>query len=147
MVKRVVVAVIVVGMIVGVAVFVKIEKIDRMCVGDVVYEVVEEEDIPREIMDEINGYKSKMDEDGDYGKGMRRASFLCSDEMYIVVFYGEQDTDGYSIEVSELYESKNAIFVETVLMGPKSVKEIKETKSYPYVVIKIPVSEKQVVFI
>ena len=147
MVKRSIIAVIVVGIVVGVVVFFKIEKCDSKSVGDVVYEVVEEEDIPREIMDEINGYKSKMDEGGDYGKGMRRASFLCSDEMYIVVFYGEQDTDGYSIEVRELYESKNAIFVETVLMGPKSVKEIKEVKSYPYIVIKIPVSEKQVVFI
>ena len=137
MVKRIVMVVIVVGIVVGVAVFFKIDKIDRDSVGDVVYEVVDEENIPGEIMDKINGY----------GKGMRRASFICSDEMYIVVYYGEQATDGYSIEVSKLYESENSIFLETVLMGPKSVKEVKAVKSYPYIVIRLPLSDKRVVFL
>lgn len=137
MVKKIVTVVIVVGIVVGLVMYFKIEKIDKRSVGDVVYEIVEEENIPGEVMDEISGY----------GKEMRRASYLCSDEMYIVVYYGEQPTDGYSIEVSKVYESDDVVYIETVLMGPKSSKEINEVVSYPYVVIKIPVHDKKVVFI
>ena len=137
MVKKVIVGVIVIGVLVGLVVYFKVERVDRKKVRDVEFQVMEEENIPGEVMDEIEGY----------GREVRRASYLCSDELYIVVYYGEKDTDGYSIEVSKLYESSDAIFVETVLMGPKSVKEIKEVTSYPYIVIKIPINDKKVVFI
>ncbi len=137
MVKKIVVGAVVVGLLVGVVAYFKVERMDRKKVRDIEFQVVEEENIPREVMDEIKGY----------GKELRRASYLCNGELYIVVYYGEQSTDGYSIEVSKLYESSDSVFVETVLMGPKSVKEINEVASYPYVVIKISVNDKNVVFI
>ena len=129
--------VIMVGIVVGLAVFLKIDRIDKESVGDVAYEVAGEEDIPGEVMEEIRGY----------GKGMKRGSFLCNDKMYIVVYYGEQVSEGYSVKVNKLYESETAIFVETVLMGPASFKEAQGEVSYPYIVIRVPVSGKKVVFI
>ena len=101
MVKRIVVGAVVVGMLVGVVAYFKVERVDRKKVRNVEFQVVEEENIPGEVMDEISGY----------GKELKWTSYLCSDEMYIVVYYGEQSTDGYSIEVNKLYESENAIFV------------------------------------
>ena len=137
MIKKIIGVGIVIGMLAAVLVYFKVDKIDRKKVNDVAFEVVEEENIPVEIEEYIDGF----------GKEMRRGSYLCSDELYIVVYYGEQSIDGYSIDVSKLYESKDAVFIETVLMGPKSSKEINEVKSYPYVVIKIPINDKKVVFI
>ena len=137
MVKRIIVGAVVVGVVAGVVAYFKVDMIDGKRVNDVAFEVVEEENVPGEIRDEIKRF----------GKEVRRSSYICSDELYIVVYYGEQSTDGYSIEVNKLYESENAIFVETVLMGPKSYKEIKDVESYPYIVLKIPVSHKKVVFI
>ena len=137
MVRKMIGVGMVIGILAAVVAYFKVDMIDGKKVSDVAFQVVEEENIPGEIEEYIAGF----------GKEMRRASYLCSDELYIVVYYGQQPTDGYSIEISKLYESENTIFVETVLMGPKSVKEIKEVTSYPYVVIKIPFSEKKVVFI
>ena len=137
MIKKIIGVGIGIGMLAAVVAYFKVDKIDRKKVNDVAFEVVDEENIPVEIEEYIDGF----------GKEMRRGSYLCSDGLYIVVYYGEQTTDGYSIDVREIYESKDTVFIETVLMGPKSVKEIKEEASYPYVVIKIPVNDKKVVFI
>ena len=137
MIKKMIGVGIVIGILVAVLVYFKVDKIDRKKINDVAFEVVEEENIPVEIEEYIDGF----------GKEMRRGSYLCSDELYIVVYYGEQTTDGYSIDVRKIYESKDSVFIETVLMGPKFSKEINKVKSYPYVVIKIPVNDKKVVFI
>lgn len=66
--------------------------------------------------------------------------------LYICIGYGEQQTGGYSISVRELYLTENAIYVDTDLMGPSAGEVIKESPSYPYIVIKIEYLDKTVVF-
>ncbi len=66
--------------------------------------------------------------------------------LYICIGYGAQQTGGYSISVRELYLTENAIYVDTDLMGPSAAEVIKESPSYPYIVIKIEYLDKTVVF-
>lgn len=120
----------------GLLVCIKFEAVDKKRVRVLEYEVVSEENIPGEIMGELQGFS----------KSVCRCSYICSDSLYIVVYYGEQATDGYTVEINELYESSNAIFVETTLKGPTSYKDVKE-ESYPYVVLKLKLRDKKVVFI
>jgi hypothetical protein len=101
------------------------------------YKVLSEEEIPIEILEEIEKYKEES----------VQCSYICSDKLYIVVSYGMQDTSGYTVEVNDLYESSNAIFVKTTLKGPASLKEAKEEITYPYIVLRISLSDKKVVFI
>ena len=117
--------------------FMKITKIDKKRVNVMEYKVLSEEEIPIEILEEIEKYKEES----------VQCSYICSDKLYIVVSYGMQDTSGYTVEVNDLYESSNAIFVKTTLKGPASLKEAKEETTYPYIVLRISLSDKKVVFI
>ena len=53
---------------------------------------------------------------------------------------------GYSVEVTELYETENAIFIHTNLLGPGKEEETKEITTFPYVVVKLKLIDKNVVF-
>lgn len=70
-----------------------------------------------------------------------------SDEQftYLLIGYGKQNTGGYSIKVKELYESKNAVYVKTEFAGPRQYEE-QSHESYPYIVIKIEYTDKNVIF-
>ena len=73
-------------------------------------------------------------------------TFQIDGWKYLVVGYGEQETGGYSISVEQLYETSNGIYLETNLIGPYKGEQVPEEKSYPYLVVKIPATEKSVVF-
>ena len=104
-----------------------IEKIDTKMVNELQYEVVEEENIPEEVYEKIlRVYDS-------FG----RFAYIC---------YGAQPTEGYSIEVNQLYESSNAIIVETTLKGPAGPDKPVQNITYPYIVLKLEKNEKIVVF-
>ncbi len=64
-------------------------------------------------------------------------SYTAGDEMYIAVGYGEQPSAGYSISVNALYETQESIVVDTTLIGPGSAENVTNTKTTPYIVIKI----------
>lgn len=68
--------------------------------------------------------------------------------LYICMGYGEQETGGYSIAVNALYETENAVYFDTTLLGPKPGENDgkKQSPSYPYVVVKTEMVEKPVVF-
>ena len=66
--------------------------------------------------------------------------------LYLVEGYGEQPTGGYSVTVEELSLTENAIYVHTTLLGPGPGEQKKNTPSYPYIVIKTPLREEQVIF-
>lgn len=112
------------------------EDIDREKVRDLEYEMVEEEYIPEEIYQELITDKEDFN----------RKAYICSDQLYIVVCYGAQPTEGYTIDVDQLYESSNAIIVETTLKGPSRQEKVAEVISYPYIVLKVECIDKTVVF-
>ena len=56
-----------------------------------------------------------------------RLTYADAEELYIAEGYGAQLKTGYSVEVTELYETENAIFIHTNLLGPGKEEETKET--------------------
>lgn len=137
MFKKICIFLAVAVIIVIICMFMKITKIDKKRLNDIEYKVLSEEEIPIEILEEIEKYKQES----------VQCSYICSAKLYIVVTYGRQDTSGYTVEVNDLYESSNAIFVKTTLKGPATLKEAKEEITYPYIVLSISLSDKKVVFI
>ena len=45
-----------------------------------------------------------------------------------------------------MYLTKDAIYIDTELLGPKKGEDVSATPSYPFIVIKIPYREEQVIF-
>lgn len=113
-----------------------VKDIDREKIRDLEYEVLEEEKIPEEVYEQVI---NDMDE-------FCRKAYVCSDVLYIVVCYGAQPTEGYSIDVDYLYESSNAVLIETTLKGPSKMDKVAEVISYPYIVLKVENVDKTVVF-
>lgn len=106
-------------------------------VKDLEFTVVTEEEIPEELYNVIEEKKEAefnlTYKDGDY--------------LYIVTGRGQQETGGYSMAVSELYLSENAICVDVDLMGPGGDEEVSKAASYPYIVIKIENMDLPVIFL
>lgn len=113
-----------------------IEKANRTKVRDLDYQIVVTEEIPEELMVQIEEKKA-----ADF-----KLSFETPDSVYIVRGYGEQATGGYSICVRELYLSTNAVFFSTELIGPRKGETVNKSPSFPYIVIKTERTEKNVVF-
>jgi hypothetical protein len=67
--------------------------------------------------------------------------------LYIARGYGEQETGGYSITVQELYLTEDAVVFSGALYGPQNGEQVTQSKSYPYIVIKLELLELPVTFI
>jgi hypothetical protein len=103
---------------------------------DLEFTVVEESDIPQELLKIIEEKKNSE----------FKITYTDNENLYICVGYGEQQTGGYSIAVNELYLTDNAIYIDTNLIGPSKDEKISEGLSYPYVVVKTEYMDKSVVF-
>lgn len=112
------------------------EKLSTEKLQDIDFTVVDDDDIPEELEEMIEGKEAEP----------FKLTYTDNGELYIAVGYGEQSTSGYSIEVKELYESKNAIYIHTNLIGPAKDERIVERKTYPYIVVKLEFIDKNVVF-
>lgn len=114
--------------------------IEEQKTGDITYEIVKKEDIPEQLKEEIKeAEKSEMwISYADTGNEEK-----C---LYVVRGYGTQQTTGYSIEVNECYETENTVVVCTTLQGPQKKETIHKKKTYPYIVIKIPYTEKEIIY-
>lgn len=112
------------------------KKLSTEKLRDIEFTVVSKDQIPKELeemMEEKQGLPFKL-------------TYADQGELYIAVGYGKQPTTGYSIEVKELYESKNAIYIHTNLIGPAKDEKVLHRNSYPYIVIKLEYIDKNVVF-
>lgn len=112
------------------------EKISMEKLRDIEFTVVPEKDIPEELEEMID----EKDEEPF------KLTYADDGALYIAVGYGEQPTSGYSIEVKELYETENAIYIHTNLIGPAKDEKILERPTYPYIVVKLEYIDKNVVF-
>lgn len=104
----------------------KMKKQEETKIKDLDFTMVDEADIPDVIMDKIEESKGEP----------FKFSFSDGQYLYIVVGYGEQPTGGYSIQVKEVYETKDYVVVLTELLGPNKDDNVTMSLSYPYVVIK-----------
>lgn len=103
---------------------------------DLEFTVVEEVDLPEELKSIIDEKKAEP----------FKLSYGNEAYLYVVMGYGEQKTGGYSIQVDELYETDNAIYINTTLLGPSKDETVTNTPSCPYVVVKTEFIDKSVVF-
>ena len=89
------------------------------------YTIVKLTDLPQEALEFIEQKKEKEFQ-MVYQKG---------EDLYLIKGYGRQMSGGYSIQVTDLSASVNAVFFETKLIGPTEKIQGGEP-SYPYIVIK-----------
>ncbi len=111
-----------------------IEEDEKEKVNDIDFTVVPEENIPKELKTLIDNKK----------KGEFIVSYGDKENLFIAVGYGEQPIGGYSIQVKELYETKNNIFIDTKFIGPSKSEDVSQTLSYPYIVVQMEYIDKQV---
>lgn len=112
------------------------QKDDTKKIRDIDFTVVDPIDLPEEMESRIEELKEDVFEItyGDQGY------------LYIAKGYGQKDITGYSVSVSECYETTNLICIKTELSGPSQEEEIMEKSTYPYVVIKMEYTDKNVKF-
>lgn len=113
-----------------------VDKISEEKISDLEFTVVASDEIPEELMQQIEEEK----------EGAMKFTYADRGYLYIAKGYGARETSGYSIEVKELYETKNSICMKTELLGPDPSEKIVEKETYPYIVVKIEYSDKYVVF-
>jgi len=114
----------------------KSEDTDIKKIKDLEFTVVEDADVPEPLMKIINEKK----------KEPFKMSYANTDNLYIVVGYGEQPTGGYSISVDDLFLTSNAVYIDTNLIGPSEKDYVTNAVTYPYVVVKTEFIDKTVVF-
>lgn len=114
----------------------KVGKIEGEKLRDIEYTVVDKSEIPEELAREIEQVKSEE----------MKLSYGDQGYLYIVRGYGEQETTGYSVKVDACYETENGIYLSTDLLGPEKNQEILDKKTFPYLVIKMEYTEKQVIY-
>lgn len=112
------------------------EKLATEKIRDTPFTVVEEKNIPEELGEMIAEKRNTP----------LKLTYADQGELFIARGYGAQPTSGYSIEVKECFETENAIYVHTNLIGPSKEEKIVETETYPYIVIKMEFIDKNVVF-
>lgn len=114
----------------------KMIKVENVRVEDLDYTVVRESEIPETLMTEIQTRKAEPFE----------LTFEQEGYLYAVRGYGKQESGGYSIQVSDLYLGKNAIYIQTDLVGPETSEEKTKGVSYPYIVLKLEARAEVVCF-
>ena len=103
--------------------------------ADLEYTLVAQEDIPQELMTQIE----------DAMKEEMKLIYSDGGCLYLVKGYGEQPA-GSSIQVVELYQTKEGIVFDTQLLGGGESKGEDTTSAYPYIVVKLLCDEQNVVF-
>lgn len=103
---------------------------------DLEFTVVAEEEQPEALVEVMEQKKTSP----------FQISYTLGEDLYLAIGYGEQQTGGYSISVDELYETENHIVVDTTLIGPAADEQVVQSITYPYVVIKTELIDKDVDF-
>ena len=90
---------------------------------DLEFTVMSKEDVPEEFQEQILQHQDLP----------FRLTYTDQGRLYIAEGYGAQLKTGYSVEVEGLYETSNAIYFHTNLLGPEKGEETKEVTTFPYV--------------
>lgn len=110
------------------------QKTEKM--RDLEFTVMSKEDVPEEFQEQILQHQDLP----------FRLTYTDQGRLYIAEGYGAQLKTGYSVEVEGLYETSNAIYFHTNLLGPEKGEETKEVTTFPYVVVMLDAIDKTVVF-
>ena len=103
---------------------------------DLEFIVLDQADVPRELGQMIEEEKAEP----------FRMTYADQGKLFIAEGYGAQLTTGYSVQVTELYETEDEIRIHTNLLGPEKGEEIKEITTFPCLVVQLEASDKNVIF-
>lgn len=103
---------------------------------DLEFTVLNKEDVPEELKTQIT-----QNQDMPF-----RLTYTDQGKLYIAEGYGAQLKTGYSVEVEGLYETADAIYFHTNLLGPEKGEETKEITTFPYVAVMLDAIDKPVIF-
>ena len=96
-------------------------------IKDLEFTVVEEADIPEELLKKIKEQKAEP----------FRLTYTDAGYMYIAQGYGEQPCGGYSIAVKELFQTQDCVVFQSELIGPGENDLVKHAVTHPYIVVKL----------
>lgn len=114
-----------------------VENVEEGKKRDLDYVVIEQEEAPQELKEQI-----EKEEKSVFG-----LTYADKGILYAARGFGEKKTDGYCVEVTACYETENTIYVETELQGPEKGEKIKKKHTFPCVVIKMKDNKKQILFL
>lgn len=109
---------------------------DEERLSDLEFTVLAPENIPEELRNVLEEKKASP----------FKVTYEDEGYLYICIGYGEQQTSGYSIVVEDLYQTSNAVCVDTELLGPRKGEETAEATTCPYMVLKLQDIDKPVIF-
>ena len=104
---------------------------------DAVYEIVSGSDVPHKVNEKI--YKER-----EKGFGF---SYRDNEGMYIAFGFGRQNTGGFSIQLAAVKENEEEILIEAKLIAPAPEEVVSTSPSYPYMILKMKDTSKNVEFI
>lgn len=110
-----------------------VKKYDETKQNDVDFTVLSEEEIPEQVSEIIETSKTEN----------FRKTYSDKDYLYIIIGYGAQPTSSYSIEIQELYESSDALYITSMLKGPSRTEKVLEIETYPYIVVKVQHTDRR----
>ena len=113
-----------------------VEETDEKKVKDLEYTVCDEGKLPDELVKLIDEKKEEP----------FKLTYRTKDYLYIVVGYGAQDRTDLSVVMTELYLTKNAIFVDTDLIATESETLQDNLVSYPWIAVKCELYDVSVTF-
>ena len=113
-----------------------VQKVNTEKIRDIEFTVLEEEKVPEEFLKVI---RKKQQEPF-------KLTYADEKYLYIADGYGEMKSGGYSVSVDRCFETANAVYIHTNLLGPSKEETKGEKKTCPYVVIKLEFIDKNVVF-
>lgn len=96
-------------------------------IKDVEYTVQKEGDLPEELLNKIR----------EKQKEPFRMTYVTDGYLYIAKGYGTQETSGYSIRITDLYEAAEGVVLYTELIGPGKEEPVFKVETYPYIVVKL----------
>lgn len=105
-------------------------------VSDIDFTVMNPEDITEELAGHIEERKTET----------FTLIYKDGENMYLTVGYGQQPSGGYSIRVNDLYLGTDSICVSTSLEGPSDDNQAEPAPSYPYIVLKMELMDRPVIF-
>lgn len=112
------------------------EKVETQRVEDLDYTVCEEASLPDALVELIQEKR----------KSPFKLTYRTKDYIYIVVGYGAQDRSDLGVTVTQLYLAENSIVVDTDLISKEDTTLAEGKVSYPWIAVKVPYYDLQVVF-
>ncbi|MDO5154490.1 MAG: protease complex subunit PrcB family protein [Eubacteriales bacterium] len=114
----------------------RFQETEEEKIKDLDYTICDDGKLPQELVKIIEKKKTEP----------FKLTYRTKEYLYIVVGYGAQDRTDLDVLLTELYLTKNAIFVDTDLVSKEDEKLKNDLMSYPYIAVKCELYDQEVTF-